>query len=111
MKNVLLLAALTIGAWACATETTCAVKGMHCSGCKEMIEGKVCDQAKYKTCDVSIVNADKKMGAIHLVTVDDAAKIDEKALGAIITDSGYKLEKCTAKAPAKAEKAPAKKTS
>ena len=110
MKNILLLAALTVGTWAGATETTCAVKGLHCTGCKEMIEGKVCDQAKYTTCDVSIVNADKKMGSIHLVTKDAAAKIDEKELGTIITDSGYKLEKCAAKAPGKAEKAPAKKS-
>jgi cation transport ATPase len=110
MKNILLLATLTVGTWAGATEITCAVKGMHCSGCKEMIEGKVCDQAKYSTCDVSIVNADKKMGSIHLVTKDAKAKIDQKELGTIVSDTTYTLEKCVEKSPGKAEKAPAKKS-
>lgn len=102
MKNILLAATLLLGSSAFAAETTCTVKGMHCTGCKEMIEGKICDESKYSTCDVKISDAKKKIGSIHLVTKENGATIDEKAIGTIVSDAGYKVEKCTAaKAPAK----------
>jgi cation transport ATPase len=106
MKNILFAAVLLAGTQAFAVETTCEVKGMHCTGCTEMVEGKVCDEAKYSTCEVKVTDEKKKLGAIHLVTKDASAKVDEKELGKIVTDAGYKLEKCS---PKKADKAPAKK--
>ncbi len=106
MKNLILIAAFALTGSVYAAETTCTVKGMHCTGCKEMVEGKLCDETKYSTCEVKVTDANKKLGSIHLVTKDASAKIDEKAVGAIISDSGYTMEKCAA--GAKADKAPAK---
>ena len=85
-----------------AEEKTCTVKGMHCKGCAESVEGKVCDQEKYSTCDIKIKDEKKEIGSVHLVTKDKSAKIDEKALGTQIEDAGYKLDKC--KAPAAPKK-------
>ena len=104
MKNILLVAAFTFSAFASATETTCDVKGMHCTGCTEMVEGKVCDEAKYSTCEVKVTDAKKKAGHIRLVTKDETAKIDESAIGKIVADSGYKMGKCKAPKAAKEAK-------
>ncbi len=82
---------------ATAEETTCAVKGMHCQGCTEMVEGKVCDEAKYSTCTVKVLDAKKQTGEIHLVTKDATAKVDEKAVGKLVEDSGYKMLSCKPK--------------
>ena len=89
-----LSAIFAVSFWARAEEKTCAVKGMHCAGCVEMVEGKVCDEAKYSTCSVKIVDAKKEAGEIHLVTKDNKMKIDEKALGEVVKDSGYELKTC-----------------
>lgn len=79
-----------------AEEKTCTVKGMHCQGCTEMVTGKVCGEGEvYSTCDVKVTDVKKEIGQVHLVTKDASAKIDEKALTAIIEDAGYKLEKCS----------------
>lgn len=86
-----------------AEEKTCTVKGMHCKGCAESVEGKVCDKDKYATCDIKIKDEKKEIGLVHLITKDTAAKIDEKALGAQIEDAGYKLDKCKS-APASKQK-------
>ena len=110
MKSIIICASLifsvSTSTSAFASETTCIVKGMHCTACKEMVEGKLCDEAKFSTCDVKITDAKQELATIHLVTKDAAAKIDEKMVGAVIEDSGYKLEKCTAKdgKPAKSAK-------
>jgi hypothetical protein len=77
-----------------AEEKTCMVKGMHCKGCAESVEGKVCDTEKYSTCDIKIKDEKKEIGSVHLVTKDKAAKIDEKVLGTQIEDAGYKLDNC-----------------
>lgn len=79
-----------------AEEKTCTVKGMHCKGCAESVEGKVCDNEKYSTCAITIKDEKKEIGSVHLVTKDSAAKIDEKALSTQIEDAGYKLDKCKA---------------
>lgn len=86
-----------------AEEKTCVVDGPHCTGCTEMIEGKVCDEAKYSTCKVDIVDEDKHIGQLHLVTKDKAAKIDEKGLAKTLTDmeSDYSLKKCSSGPPPK----------
>ena len=77
-----------------AEDKTCAVKGMHCDACVEMVQGKVCDQNKYSTCDVKVLSEKKNMGQIHLITKDEKAKIDETAVGTAIKDAGYNLDKC-----------------
>lgn len=101
MKNILLVAAFAFGPFVSAMETTCDVKGMHCQGCTEMVEGKVCDEAKYSTCEVKVTDAKKKAGFIRLVTKDEAAVIDESAIGKIVSDAGYKIGKCKAPKAAK----------
>lgn len=79
-----------------AEDKTCAVKGMHCTACTEMVQGKVCDEGKYSQCDVKITNEKKEMGEIHIVTKDATAKIDESAVSAAVKDAGYTLQKCKA---------------
>lgn len=93
----LLLPLLFLGLPAQAEEKTCEVSGMHCQGCQEMVEGKVCDESKYSTCTVKITDAKKQAGEVHLVTKDVKAKIDEKALSAMIKDSGYEMKSCKTK--------------
>lgn len=88
---------MAAGFTAVAEEKTCTVKGMHCQGCTEMVEGKVCDETKYSTCSVKITDAKKEMGEIHLVTKDTKAKVDEKTLSAVVKDSGYEMKSCKAK--------------
>lgn len=89
-----------------AEDKTCAVKGMHCTACAEMVTGKVCDDSKYAQCEVKILNADKELGQIHLVTKTTTDKVDEKALGEVVKDAGYSLQKCkVGKAKASAQKA------
>ena len=106
MSKIILASLFVLSCFAFAEEKNCAVKGMHCAACTEMVQGKVCDAAKYSSCDVKIVNEKAELGQIHLVTKDKAAKIDEKAVGDAVTDAGYKLNKCnTVKASAKTEKA------
>ena len=90
----LLLALMLSGLSATAEKKTCQVDGMHCQGCTEMVEGKICDEEKYSTCKVTVTDADKKKGQIELATKDKKSKIDEKALGAVIKDTGYKMKSC-----------------
>lgn len=96
MKRLFLIAMMSnvLGA-AYAEDLTCTVKGMHCTGCKEMVEGKLCDEAKYPTCEVKILDANKELGQVHLITKDNTAKVDQKSVSAIIEDAGYKLQKCS----------------
>jgi hypothetical protein len=101
MKALILLLAIC-AAPAFAEDTTCAVKGMHCESCAEMVHEKVCGAGKYATCDVKIVSEEKELGSLHLVTSDKAAKVDQKAVGAQVKDAGYELDKCApGAAPAK----------
>lgn len=93
--------------YAHAEDKTCAVKGMHCEACTEMVQGKVCEDGKYSTCEVKITNEKKELGQVHLVTKDATAKIDEKQVGAAVKDAGYTLQKCKATA-AKADTKKAK---
>jgi hypothetical protein len=86
-----------------AEEKICTVKGMHCKGCAESVEGKVCDKEKFSTCDIKITDEKKEIGSVHLVTKDKASKIDEKVLGTQIEDAGYKLDNCKS-APASKQK-------
>lgn len=99
MKHLLIVLLIGAGFGAFAEEKNCTVKGMHCNGCKEMVEGKVCDESKFSTCEIKIKDAKKEIGTVRLVTKDQSGKVDEKALGKVIEDSGYKLEKCETAAP------------
>lgn len=105
-----LLLGLVISGFAIAAhaeDKTCTVQGMHCTACKEMIEGKICDETKYSTCDVKVSDTKKKVGQIHLVTKEATGTIDEAAIGEIIKDSGYEMKKCV-QSKAKASGAKAK---
>ncbi len=78
-----------------AEDKTCAVEGMHCKGCTEMVSGKVCgEEGTYSKCEVKVTDAKKKLGFVRLATKDAKAKIDEKALGTTIADAGYKMKEC-----------------
>ncbi len=103
MKSIVLALAL-FGHYVGATETTCTVKGMHCSGCREMVEGKLCDENKFSTCEVTIKDAKKQIGVLRLVAKGEGATVNEKEVGAVITDSGYTLDKCVTKDMKRAKK-------
>lgn len=94
--KIILSVLLLAGLQAFAEDKTCAVTGMHCQGCTEMVEGKVCDESKYSTCTVKITDAKKKAGEIHFVT-KEGVKVDEKAVGELVKDSGYEMKSCKAK--------------
>lgn len=108
MKAVLIVLISLVCLPLLAEEKTCAVKGMHCTGCVDNVKGKVCNPAM-EVCDVEIKDAKAEMGQIHVKTKDAAAKVDMKAMTEQVKDAGYTLEKCTAGAPkpaaAKAKKA------
>ena len=89
----ILFAMLFVGFAASAEDKTCTVSGMHCSGCKEMVEGKICDETKYSTCEVKILDEEKEICQVRLVTKDAKAKVDEKALAAELkqVEPKYKL--------------------
>ncbi len=95
--RLILVSLLLAGFGAFAEEKTCVVKGMHCQGCQEMVEGKVCDESKYSTCTVKVTDMKKQTGEIHLVTKDEKAKVDEKALSAMVKDTGYEMKSCKTK--------------
>ncbi len=93
--KALVFALLLAGGFVQAEEKTCQLHGMHCSGCTEMVEGKVCGDGKmYTTCKAKITDAKKEMGEIHLVTKDPKTKIDEKVLKAAVKDAGYTFKSC-----------------
>ncbi len=94
MKYLIIALLIGSGFSLFAEEKDCVVKGMHCNGCKEMVEGKICDEAKYSTCEIKIKDSKKELGSMKLITKDQGAKIDEKELGKVIDDAGYKLDKC-----------------
>lgn len=101
MLKFVILCAAFLTSHAFADEKTCTVDGPHCKGCMEMIEGKVCDDKVYSKCEVKILDEDKKIGQIYVVTKDAAAKVDEKVLAKQLTDleSDYSLKKCSAGKP------------
>lgn len=95
--RLILVSLFMFGLNAFAEEKTCVVKGMHCQGCQEMVEGKVCDESKYSTCSVKVTDMKKQTGEIHLVTKDAKSTVDEKALSAMVKDSGYEMKSCKTK--------------
>jgi copper chaperone CopZ len=106
MFKIFALSILSLSfATARAEDKTCQVKGMHCESCMQTVTEKVCNESKYSTCKVSLIDEKKELGQVHLITKDAQAKIDEKAIGEAIKDSGYSMEKCVqGKAKAKSTK-------
>lgn len=77
-----------------AEEKTCTVKGMHCEDCVSSVKEKVCAGDLYAECEVKVTDKAKKVGEIHVKTKDAKAKIDEKKLAAVVSETAYSLEKC-----------------
>ena len=106
MKVVFLVLISLVCLQGFAEEKTCTLNGMECSSCAGKVKEMVCNPS-YSTCEVNVLNKAKKVGQIHLVTKDVAAKVDEKAIGELIKDTTYSIGKCKSGAPA----ADAKKSS
>jgi hypothetical protein len=94
MRKMLLIALLGAGLSAQAEKLNCEVKGPHCDGCKDMIEGQVCEEGKYTTCAVKIKDPKKKLAELQLVTKDEKAKVDQATLAKTIEKMDYKLATC-----------------
>lgn len=94
MRNLIFVSAILFGFAINAEEKVCTVKGMHCTGCVEMVKEAVCTD-QYAACDVKIKDAKKEIGEIHVKT-KAAAKVDEKAMSSLVakTSDKYKLESC-----------------
>ncbi len=99
MLKIVVAALALMAASVHADDQSCAVKGMHCADCVSSVKTKICDPAKFSTCDVDLAKGKKDMGQIHIVTKDATTKIDQKELGAKIKDAGYTLDKCAAPMP------------
>lgn len=97
MKTLLLVLSLT-SSFAFAETATMTVEGMHCSGCKQIISKKVCEneaiKASTETCEVKLVNEEKQIGQITITTKKDV-KLDVDAVKAQLKAAGddYKLAK------------------
>lgn len=96
IKTLLVVAGSLLVSVAYAEEKTCAVKGMHCEACTEMVTGKVCGEGQYSQCEVKILDAKKELGQVHLITKDEKSKVDEAKVSAAVKDAGYTMEKCQA---------------
>lgn len=87
MRILVVLAFVFSGSWAVAEKKTIKIKGMHCKGCVEMIEGEVCEAQKFKTCKVRLATGEKNMGEIELET-EGKALIDMKKIKATVSEVG-----------------------
>ncbi len=92
---ITLLAATTFA----NTTTTVAVEGMHCSGCKKMIEAKVCgDEAIAKnaaSCEVKLVDEEKQTGEVVIVAKPDTTVDAEAVKKQILAAGSYTVAKVT----------------
>lgn len=96
MLKIILGSLCLVGSLALAEEKTCVVSGVHCQDCVDTVKAKVCDPAKYSSCDVKLTDKKQQLGKVHLVTKDSKDKVDEKAVGELVKDAGgYTLEKCS----------------
>lgn len=95
MKSVFLALGL-VSSFAFAETAKISIEGMHCSGCKEMITKKVCENdvvAKTSaSCEVKVTDAAKQTGEITIVTKGDA-KVDVDLVKRQLaeTGEGYKV--------------------
>lgn len=96
MKSILMGLSL-ISSMALAETATITVNGMHCSGCKEMVKAKVCEDATVKanaeSCEVKLVDESKEIGQVTIVSKPET-KVDVAAVEAGIKAAGeYKVAK------------------
>ena len=96
MKSVLVFGLVSLSFAALAEEKTCAVKGLHCPDCVADVQKKVCEAGQYAVCDVKLTDKKQELGQIHLKTKDAKAKIDETAMGKLLADMTYEMQKCKA---------------
>lgn len=82
-----LFASATFSSLAFAEKKTLKVKGMHCKGCVEMVEGEVCEVQKFKSCKVKLASGEKNVGQIDLET-EGKTPIDLKAVKEKISAAG-----------------------
>ncbi len=95
----LIIAGLSlISIFAHAETTTVTVEGMHCSACRKMINTHVCGDAAIKnsmqSCSVKILDAEKQIGEIVMVTKGES-KVDLSKVekGIASAGDGYKIIK------------------
>jgi copper chaperone CopZ len=93
MRNVLIASLVLFASSVFAESKTFKVDGMHCADCAATVTEKLCDKKKYSTCDVKVIDEEKEIGQIKLVTKDKKAKIDMVKVAKIIEDEGYKVSK------------------
>ncbi len=79
-----------------AETTELDTEGMHCNGCKKIIEKTVCKDAKLaeslESCEVQLVDEKKQLGLIK-VTPKAGKKIDTSAVQTLIQNAGdYKTK-------------------
>jgi hypothetical protein len=92
----LLISISLLSSLAFAETATIGVEGMHCSGCKAMIEDKVCKDAAtnkdFSSCSVKLVDEEKQTGQITIVT-KEGTKVNVEAIKAGIKAAGddYKV--------------------
>ena len=95
MKSLFLALGL-ISSFALAETAKIGVEGMHCSGCKEVVAKKVCENEAIKknseSCSVKLTDEAKQMGEITIVSKGDS-KVDIEAVKTQLATSGedYKV--------------------
>lgn len=73
---------------------TCNVKGMHCSGCVDMVKERVCDNKDFAKCDVRVVNKDEEAGVVTIETKSENTKLDVAAMNKKLEGTDYKVTAC-----------------
>jgi hypothetical protein len=72
MKTTLLSLFIFASTFASAETTTMDIKGMHCGSCEAAVRKAVCKNKDFKglfeSCEPSVVDADKELGQLKLVT-------------------------------------------
>ena len=95
MKSLFLALGL-VSSFAFAETAKIGVEGMHCSGCKEVITKKVCENEAIaknsESCTVKLTDEKKQMGEITIVSKGDA-KVDVEEVKKQLAASGedYKV--------------------
>jgi len=74
-----------------ASTGTFELSGLHCDGCKKMIEKKVCAMPDLETCSVELLDAEKQTGRITLKTKEGVA-IDPAKVTELVKAAGKKYE-------------------
>ena len=85
-----LLTSVALSSVAFAETATVTVDGLHCAGCKKMVQQKVCNDkeisAGLESCKVEM-NSKTKVGTVTMVSKDKTS-IDMKKVEAAIATSG-----------------------